>query len=291
MEAPRRAANRQKQRSRRFWIILSVVVLVVLIVVIVPTAVILSGRQRSKGLASSVILPLYIYPLDDAWQPLYNALNATSDLNYTIVVNPDSGPGDSSLPNDDYFPAIQKLNTFPNVRTVGYVRTGYGNRTLSDVLQDISTYSGWSNSSQGIEMHGIFFDEAPHEYSADHAQYMKEANDAVRDAVGIRGNKTIIHNPGVVPDTGLELDTTDITVVFEQSFEEYRSLEDSLTSLSGDRSEYSFMVHSVPSKTNLQKFVDSLSHHAEYLFVTTADANYYNNFSASWEDFTKAMPS
>lgn len=73
MEAPRRAANRQKQRSRRFWIILSVVVLVVLIVVIVPTAVILSGRQRSKGLASSVILPLYIYPLDDAWQPLYNA--------------------------------------------------------------------------------------------------------------------------------------------------------------------------------------------------------------------------
>ena len=76
MEAPRRAANRQKQRSRRFWIIVSIVVLVVLVVIIVPTAVILSGRQSSKGLASSLILPLYIYPLAEdghAWQPLYNA--------------------------------------------------------------------------------------------------------------------------------------------------------------------------------------------------------------------------
>lgn len=78
MEAPRRAANRQKQRSRRFWIIVAIAVLVVLVVIIVPTAVILSGRHNSKGLASSIILPLYIYPLlrDDgtsAWDPLYNA--------------------------------------------------------------------------------------------------------------------------------------------------------------------------------------------------------------------------
>jgi flagellar basal body-associated protein FliL len=73
MEAPRRAANRQKQRSRRFWIIVAIAVLVVLIVIIVPTAVILSGRHKSTGLASSILLPLYIYPLGNAWEPLYNA--------------------------------------------------------------------------------------------------------------------------------------------------------------------------------------------------------------------------
>lgn len=50
------------------------------------------------------------------------------------------------------------------------------------------------------------------------------------------------------------------------------------------------MVHSVPSKTNLQKFVDSLSHHAEHLFVTTADSGFYESFSASWKDFTEAVP-
>lgn len=40
-------------------------------------------------------------------------------------------------------------------------------------------------------MHGIFFDEAPHEYSADHVQYMQDANNAVRDAIGIQGEKTV----------------------------------------------------------------------------------------------------
>jgi hypothetical protein len=118
-------------------------------------------------------------------------LNATSDLNYTIIVNPNSGPGDSSLPNADYVPAIQKLNAFHNARTVGYVRTDYGNRSLDDVLQDISTYSGWANSSQGIEMHGIFFDEAAHDYTADVADYMQTANDAVKAASGIAGDKIV----------------------------------------------------------------------------------------------------
>jgi hypothetical protein len=210
MEAPRRAANRQKQRSRRFWIIVAIAVLVVLIVIIVPTAVILSGRQSSKGLASSIILPLYIYPMQNSWEPLYNAcvfrkdrplkhrkelifhrLNATSDTNYTIIVNPESGPGNDSLPNDDYLPAIQRLNAFSNARTVGYVRTNYTSRPLADVLQDISTYSGWANGSQGIQMHGIFFDEAVHVYSAEAAEYMKEANDAVRAATGLAGEKTV----------------------------------------------------------------------------------------------------
>lgn len=72
---------------------MSIVVLVILVVIIVPTAVILSDRQSSKGLASSLILPLYIYPLADnghAWQPLYNAYvfhlpNSVHDKSKTSV--------------------------------------------------------------------------------------------------------------------------------------------------------------------------------------------------------------
>lgn len=75
------------------------------------------------------------------------------------------------------------------------MRTGYankdGDRPLSDVLRDIETYSGWANSSQGIEMHGIFFDEAPSEYTAEAADYMRQANDAARNAVGLRGSKLV----------------------------------------------------------------------------------------------------
>lgn len=50
------------------------------------------------------------------------------------------------------------------------------------------------------------------------------------------------------------------------------------------------MVHSLPSRTNLQKFVDSLSRRAEYLYVTTSDDGYYEKFGSKWKDFTQAMP-
>jgi flagellar basal body-associated protein FliL len=74
MEAPRHAKHRETRRSRRNWWILAIVALVVLIVVIVPTAVVLTDKKhQSNGLRSSVLLPLYVYPLAGAWQPLYNA--------------------------------------------------------------------------------------------------------------------------------------------------------------------------------------------------------------------------
>ena len=120
-----------------------------------------------------------------------SSLNATSDLNYTIIINPDSGPGNGSAPNDDFLSAVRKLNTYPNVQTVGYVRTNYSSRSIGDVLQDVSTYSGWATNASGVAMHGIFFDEAPHEYSAETTAYMRRANDAVLRADGLQGDKTV----------------------------------------------------------------------------------------------------
>lgn len=237
-------------------------------------------------------------------------MNATSPLNYTVIINPDSGPGNGSKPNDDFLPAIQRLNTYPNARTVGYVPTNYGKRPIDEVIQDVSTYSGWATNATGIAMHGIFFDEAPHEYSADVADYMRRANDAVLSANGIQGNKTvcrlmkpfcvmgavansliqIIHNPGTIPDQGLGLNSTDITVVFEQSYNKFKSQQSALSDLSGARSSYSYMVHSVPSSTNLGDLIDTMSQHAQYLFVTNRDSAYYEGFGSDWRDFVSMVP-
>jgi len=112
-------------------------------------------------------------------------------LNYTVIVNPDSGPGPGKAPNYDFLLAIQRLNAYPNVRTVGYVRTGYGNRSIDDVLHDVATYSGWATNATGIAMHGIFFDEAPYQYSSQIADYMKTANGAASSAEGIQGDKVV----------------------------------------------------------------------------------------------------
>ena len=117
-------------------------------------------------------------------------MNTTTSLNYTVIVNPSSGPGNGSLPDAGYVAAIAKLNSFPNVRSIGYVPTGYATRNISLVLADIETYSGWA-SQAGLAVHGIFFDEIPHQYSNDVSTYLDTINAAVKQASGILSSKTV----------------------------------------------------------------------------------------------------
>lgn len=77
------------------------------------------------------------------------------------------------------------------MRTVGYVRTGYATRNISDVLAEVSTYAGWSVKSSQLAMHGIFFDEAPHEYSASAVEFMRTINQFVKGATGLQGDRTV----------------------------------------------------------------------------------------------------
>jgi hypothetical protein len=108
-----------------------------------------------------------------------------------VIVNPSSGPGSSQYPDDQYSAGVQTLNTYPNVKTVGYVRTGYATRNISDVVSDVNTYAGWASKSSTLAMHGIFFDEAPYEYVAEAVEYMRSINQAVKNATGLQGEKTV----------------------------------------------------------------------------------------------------
>ena len=60
-------------RSRRFKIILAAVVIVVLLLIIIPLAVVLPKRKKSTHPICSILLPLYIYPADGAWDPIFQA--------------------------------------------------------------------------------------------------------------------------------------------------------------------------------------------------------------------------
>lgn len=116
---------------------------------------------------------------------------AHPELNFTVIVNPSSGPGSSPLPNDDYSVQVQQLNAYPNVRKVGYVRTGYATRDIATVLQDVSTYSGWASNSTTLAMDGIFFDEVASEYSQTMAEYYSSINEAVKNASGLQLERTV----------------------------------------------------------------------------------------------------
>lgn len=233
---------------------------------------------------------------------------------FAVVINPQSGPGDSDSPGDEYVSAIERLNSYPNVQTFGYVRTEWAGRDLDTVLNEIERYAGWAEINQTLALNGIFFDEAPHDYSDDKLDFLENVNEAVKNSDGLAEpravslryscewpsrlnltiNTQIIHNPGVIPDERLMSGDAraDITVVFEQSFQELQVQEDSLDDDldEDDRSDYAYVVHSVPSGKDLGKLLANWSHQAEYLFVTTLDEDYYNSFGSSWRRFIEGIP-
>jgi Spherulation-specific family 4 len=120
-------------------------------------------------------------------------------VKFIVVVNPSSGPGTSQYPNDDYTTQIQQLNAYQNVNTLGYVRTGYATRDIKTVVSEVSTYAGWASKSGDLAMHGIFFDEAPHQFSEAAVEFMLVANEAVKNAEGLQGQKTVRDTPDLVP--------------------------------------------------------------------------------------------
>ncbi|KAL4736909.1 Spherulation-specific family 4-domain-containing protein [Aspergillus similis] len=284
---------------RRWWVTIgAVVAIAVILAVVIPLALILPnrGNKGDKGEPSSVIFPLYIYPeTNSTWAPLYNAISTHPNLQFLVVLNPSSGPGNSSTPDETYQTAIQRLDTYPNVQKIGYVRTNYAQRNVSEVLTDVSTYSGWQSQSADLAMAGIFFDESPHQYAAETVEYLERINAAVINASGIEGKKTVIHNPGTIPDSQLILNTTSITVVFEQSYDHYKTSQESRLNALADsagRDSWAYIFHSVPqmSNTSMDSFVRGISRQAAYLFATTRATEYYERFDASLEEFCDAVP-
>ncbi|KAK8927795.1 Spherulin-4 [Metarhizium anisopliae] len=302
------------RRSKWFWPGVALVAVAVIIVIVVPLAVLLPRRNRKQQPPTNVILPLYIYPLaDSSWSPVYDAVSPVPavvvhqsltpddntrsvsrrpDLNFTVIVNPSSGPGSSPYPDVHYDAAIRRLNSYPNIETVGYVRTGYATRNLSDVTAEVAVYSGWFSNASALAMHGIFFDEAPHEYSPEAVEFLRAADSFVKSAPGLQGRKTIIHNPGVIPDARFNGSDVDVTVVFEETYDKWQDRSRSLAALPKTRGAYSVMVNTVPTMSNgtLSEFVNSLSDLAKYVFITSLSVDFYNSFANDWLDFVGQVP-
>jgi hypothetical protein len=73
MDAPKRTFRGKPSRFRCLLIALVVIIVVALLAIIIPLVVILPKERLAKGFKSNVLVPLYIYPAADAWNPLYDA--------------------------------------------------------------------------------------------------------------------------------------------------------------------------------------------------------------------------
>jgi hypothetical protein len=109
------------------------------------------------------------------------------DVNFTVVINPGSGPGPDPLPDANYTREIPKLASYENVRLLGYVATTYAKRNISLVRKDIETYAAWpaNSSNPDLAVRGIFFDETPQQYDEEALVYLQELTDVVKNTPGL----------------------------------------------------------------------------------------------------------
>ncbi|KAK7432309.1 hypothetical protein QQZ08_001256 [Neonectria magnoliae] len=175
-----------------------------------------STSVTSAGVATDqpmVLVPLYIYPLEKAWEPLFDLALALPSVLFVTVVNPCNGPGDDALPDASYRDVLHRLNSVPNVRILGYVHCTYGSRPVDAICADIDIYRAWNGS---FRVDGIFFDEAPSDPNT--LDFMTTVSDHTRSTwqQSLDRPGLVIFNPGVVVQHAF-FDAADWIVVFEQS--------------------------------------------------------------------------
>lgn len=192
---------------------LSVTITLALLVLIgVPLGAILP-QKYVVPLSINILAPFYVYPNPGSWDRLFEACIRHPETNFTVILSIDHGPSNNAWPPGIYINPIKRLNTLPNVQTIGYVDTAYGTRDNETVRKEIATYAGWNNS--GIAISGVFFDHTPAEDVGDARVYMKNVSATVRHSEGFLEPTIVVHNPAKVPAENMTNYHADMTVVFD----------------------------------------------------------------------------
>jgi len=118
-------------------------------------------------------------------------MNQYPYLDFLVIINPDSGPGNNTLLDENYRREIPKVNEMSNALTVGYVRTNYTNRNISDVLDDVKTYASWDQVAANCTLQGIFFDETPSTFNVKVGTYMAQIDGFVKQSQGFGEQKFV----------------------------------------------------------------------------------------------------
>lgn len=181
----------------------------------------LLGLFTAPILATKLLLPLYEYPEDGSWTSIYNTIETNPGLTFQVIINVDSGPG-GSAPNSDFAEGTAKLNSYPNVETLGYVHTLFGDASLDEVNKNVSDWYSWNEvTSSNVSIQGIFFDEV-HNTEGDDTDvtYMQSL---VTSAISTFGSSQCIRifNPGSKPEHLEFYELADYVVVFETYASEY----------------------------------------------------------------------
>ncbi|KAG8625490.1 hypothetical protein KVT40_007241 [Elsinoe batatas] len=231
-----------------------------------------------------ILFPLYLWPGPNAWQPLYDQIDKYPNVNFNIIINPNSGPGTSGTPPDQtWIDTIAKLNSKPNTQLLGYTHVLYGARPSTEVQSDIATYASWAKyKAANIALDGIFFDESPSNNTPALLSYMKDLTTTARTSLKST-NKRIVLNPGVaVPREYYPL--ADTIVGFENYAREFDSALTSFptNALQGPKQKTAFIIQGFSGTAAQQKqMINAMTaNNITGIYISTTSA--YDKFSRFW---------
>lgn len=253
----------------------------------------------------SILFPLYFYPQNCtisqdacAWKPLYDALDAYPAVNFTIVINPASGPGNETFPDDNYISGISALNSYANAQTIGYISSLRAKKSQDDFEREVDRYVNWTSSPDGdIAMHGIFIDDVTRD--AANVTYYAKLSNYTREAFGNSGldsEARVVLNPGTTtPEAFFESMQQDIFVTFEGN---YADMWDPFTIFTDPvykntpRDRQAAIIHDFSGSTadlvNVTNTVGPELKKMRFVFVT--DLPEYNvTLPTAWETFVAAV--
>lgn len=245
-----------------------------------------------KMLKLFIIMPLYIYPVDQAWDPLLNAARKHPHLQFVPVINPNSGPGEALLPDANYVAAISQLNELPNILPLGYVHCGYGNRTLDVIRGEIDLYRGWNPQ---LRLNGILFDETPADPDFVHAMAALTEYTKTTWQTSLNESALVIYNPGRIIDRAF-FEYPDCVVVFEQTEELWTDyfLNQGLPLIDAEvRAKSAAIIHSCPDEgmqdNNLVAQVLSLGFSG--ILITDQMGGLYTQWPKDWDQLVEVAAS
>jgi hypothetical protein len=176
-----------------------------------------------------LLVPLYEHPRHrpEAWDALIRA----ADLLHSVVLNPDSGPGDAP---DERFAAVSARLRDAGVPVLGYADTDYGRRPHAEVVRDLLRHRDW----YGVD--GAFLDQAA--AAPGPLPHYRRLTIAARAA----GARTLVLNHGVHPHPGYA-ELADLLVTFEGPWDVYRQTEPAPPWTAGLPAErFCHLVYAVP---------------------------------------------
>lgn len=238
-----------------------------------------------------VILPLYIYPLDKAWEPLIRAAKAHPNVRFIAIVNPGNGPGADTMPDANYRAALRELSLVCNILPVGYVHCTYGQRDLEAIRRDVDIYRQWNSE---FRMEGIFIDEVPS--GPEHVPYMASLSNHVHITwqAGLDRSGVVIYNPGVVIDRAF-FGNADYVVTFEQSQSHWSALhaecQDAAKLPSDLHSKALVIMHTCSTAGGgLESIVREVRKQGfAGLYITEQEGGNFTQWPSTWDLFVRTL--